>query len=76
MRRAKNLILSLLCVGILTGCAAKGVLSTHLPGKQTAEQLAEGDVAMVGANQPGDRIDLARYAVLGKYTVFEFSSET
>jgi hypothetical protein len=75
LQRAKHLVFILVAVLALSGCA-KSVLPQHLSVKQTPAQLASGDVQMVNEESPGQRVDLARYVVLGKYTVIEFTSDT
>jgi major membrane immunogen (membrane-anchored lipoprotein) len=65
--------LSLCTALFLTACSS--AVDKQLSSKPTASQLRNGDYQVVNADNPGQKIDVKKYLVRGKYTVIEFQSE-
>jgi hypothetical protein len=65
--------LSLCTALFLTACGS--AIDKQLSSKPTASQLRDGDYQVINADNPGEKIDVKKYLVRGKYTVIEFQSE-
>ena len=72
MKKLLALVALSACPTLLTACSSK--LEHHLSVRPTTQQLRDGDVKDANEGKPGERFDLSRVVVPGKYTVVEFES--